>query len=405
MKKQIKKMAALTVSLLMVAPLAACSGKEETTTTTTLPTSATTTTEETTAESSIESKESTVKPMDVNKDNPLYDPSNKMAIDPYTGIQDMDPANVGKRSIACTISNDRAAVPCKGISSADIVYEYEKNDHQTRYLFVFPDINKIPVIGSFRSARIVAADLANGTDSLFVHWGLDTVYLPTHIKNFNIDHIDLNGYDAGWQADKDGQITLNGYKYAWRDLNWKKSEKRAQLECAVTNGEQIQRAIDDLGIRKTTKETDMIFKFVPFGKAPMKNSFDCKDITVYFTANNPDARFRYNEEDHMYYKSQYGDKPLTDVHTGEQVRFANVFVLFVNESMRYDQLHLDIHLTSGGQGYYISNGKLVEVQWEKPESTDPIKVYDLEGNELEINAGKSHICVVDIKNRDKTSWA
>jgi len=405
MKKQIKTLAALIAGITIVTPLSVCScGNKSEETTTSATTAATTTTEATTtSETTAASLDNSVTFAEETTD-PLIDPNNPMVLDPYTGLQDMDPQNVGKRSIACTISNLKAATPSKGTALADIIYEYETEGGQTRLLAVFPDISKVPVIGSFRSARVVAADLADGTNSIFVHWGYDKTKFPKFFKEYNIDAIDMNAYDAGWQADVDGKIELNGYKYSWRDLHWKKSGRVLQ-DCAVTNGEQVQRAINDLGINPKTEETGLLYNFVPDGTAKMKNSYDCKDIMVYFSECNPDAHFVYNDKDHTYYKSQYKDTPQTDDLTGEQLHFTNVFILYTNIHDRHDGAgHLDFSLELGGQGYYISNGKLVEINWIKPNPMDKIQITDLDGKEIEVNAGKSYFCMVDIKERSKTSW-
>ncbi|MBR2750194.1 MAG: DUF3048 domain-containing protein [Clostridiales bacterium] len=407
MKKQIQTLAALIAGVTIITPLSLCScGKsEETTTSATTAATTTTTTEATTTTESTDATTEETKAIAEVTENPLIDPKNPLALDPYTGIQDMDPKNVGKRSIACTISNLEAATPSKGTAKADIIYEYETEGGQTRLLCLFPDISKVEVIGSFRSARVVAADLADGTNSILVHWGFDQTKFPAYFKEYNIDHIDMNEYDAGWLADTDGKIELNGNKFSWRDLHWKKEDKRVLQDCAVTNGEQVQRAIDFLGINTKTEEIPMVMNFVPDGTAPMKDAFDCKDLQVYFSEINKDAHFVYNDKDHCYYKSQYRDTPQTDDTTDEQLHFTNVFVLYTNIHDRHDGAgRLDFSLELGGQGYYVSNGKLVEINWIKPNPMDMIQITDKDGKPIEINAGKSYFCMVDIKERSKTSW-
>ncbi|MBR3058401.1 MAG: DUF3048 C-terminal domain-containing protein [Clostridiales bacterium] len=403
---KLKKFASLVAgAMLLTTSMAACSGDKETTTATT--TTVATTTSETTAEASQESETTaatTDESLKADSANPLIDPNNNMALDPLTGIQDMDPANVGKRSIATTISNLKEATPSKGTIFADVIYEYKVED-VTRLLCVFPDVTKIPVIGSFRSARVVAADLASGSDSIFVHWGADPTKFPGYFKDYNIDHIDMNAYDAGWQADIDGKITLNGNKFSWRCLHWKKEDGRAMLNCAVTNGEQIQRAVSTLGIRTETDQK-MLFNFVPDGKAAMTGATDCKDLTVYFSTLNPDAHFVFNDKDKCYYKSEYGDTPQMDQSANEQLHFKNVFVIFADVQNRNDGAgHLDFYFDRGGEGYYVSNGKMIKIKWEKPNPMDQIKVMDENGKEIEVNAGKSYVCVVDQDLKEKTTWS
>ena len=57
---------------------------------------------------------------------------NPFAVNPLTGVQDMNPDNVGKRSISVSINNHPEALPSRGISVADVIYEFETEGGQTR---------------------------------------------------------------------------------------------------------------------------------------------------------------------------------------------------------------------------------------------------------------------------------
>ena len=46
-------------------------------------------------------------------------------------------------------------------------------------------------------------------------------------------------------------------------------------------------------------------------------------------------------------------------------------------------------------GYYFTNGKGIHVNWKKSGDYDPTKFYDDDGNEIELNTGKTMICVVE----------
>jgi len=45
-------------------------------------------------------------------------------------------------------------------------------------------------------------------------------------------------------------------------------------------------------------------------------------------------------------------------------------------------------------GYYFVNGKMMEIQWVKVTATSPTKYYDMEGNEIALNVGKTYIGIV-----------
>jgi hypothetical protein len=52
----------------------------------------------------------------------------------------------------------------------------------------------------------------------------------------------------------------------------------------------------------------------------------------------------------------------------------------------------------GGKGYYISNGIVQKITWSKMDEASPLEFFDMSGNELRINRGKSYIGI-NRKNR------
>ena len=310
------------------------------------------------------------------------------AVNPFTGIQDMDPANVGKRSVTVSINNHLEALPSRGLSFADAVYEFETEGGQTRLLALYADIAKIPEVGSLRSARIIACDLSGGTDSIFVHYG-ENARVPYFLDENGIDDIDGNIYSAGVMKSENGQITLGAGKYFWRDATWR--SQRALEHTAVTNGTQILRAISDLKI-PIEGETPSLFNFTATPSVALASGSACNQIVIFFSNNNDDSTFTYNPDIKMYTKSEYGD-PQIDESTGGQITVKNVFVLYANIKPHGDTT-IDAYLTEGGTGYYISEGKMIEINWTKDSHTSPIKVFTKDGSPVDVNAGKSYINVV-----------
>ena len=412
-----RKKIALAMSLFMLANVASsCNKTEETELTTT--TTTTTTTEATT--------EATTTTEPIVVEDRLYDPSNPLAVNPITGIQDMDPENVGMRSVAVVVNNCHAAMPQRGISHADTIYEYETEGGQTRLLCLFADVNDIPEIGSLRSARIVASDLAAGTNSIFIHYGRNP-RVPEHLNAWGIDHIDGNECSAGSnsvRSTSDGYVQLANGLFFWRDSTW--LSQRAIEHTAVTDGAHISEGIDYFGITREAEYDpedlpenatayqraypERIFNLVPGDSVDIANGTPCYDLNVYFSGTNDDALFEYDEETGLYYKSQYGseqidltvqeenaetlaDDPDAEV-VSEQLAVTNVIVLYANICGHGDTT-VDVYFEDGGEGYYFSNGRMVHLTWVKDEPTDKITLYNDAGEEVEINRGVSYVCIVD----------
>ena len=327
------------------------------------------------------------------------DPSNPNAINPLTGIQDMDPANIGKRSVSVSINNHPEALPSRGIGSADVIYEFETEGGQTRMLALFADVAKMPEMGSLRSARIIACDLSGGTNSIFIHYG-ENGRVPEFLTSNHLDDIDGNIYSTGADQSVDGVITLSKGIYFWRDSVWLQS--RDLEHTAVTNGANVLRGITDLGIT-LDGETPSLFAFTSKSSPSLAAGKSCTKLVVYFSTNNDDSTFTYDSATKMYLKSEYGD-PQIDETTGQQIAVKNVFTLFANIQPHGDTT-IDAYLTEGGIGYYCSEGKLIDIKWTKAGPNDPILVTDMSGKTIQVNAGKSYINVVRKTVTDKTTWS
>jgi len=398
-----KKIIATLVAFSLILGIGACHKKsdddtteataETTTEATTTTTEATTTTEETMTEPTIDDM------------NGLYDPSLDKAVNPYTGIQDMDPENVDHRGVSVVINNTFAALPQRGISQADILYEYETEGGQTRMLISFADINTVPEVGSLRSARILSTDLAAGLNSVFIHYGRNA-RVPDHIAAWGIDHIDGNNCSAGRNSSAsatDGYVELPSGLFFWRDATW--LSQRALEHTAVSDGVHIAEAIEHYDIDMTYENAPLVFNFVPGDSADLEDAEDCTVLDVYFSTTNDDAEFTYSPETGLYYKTQYNGKPQIDETTDDQIAVTNVFIIFVDIQMNADGYTVDAYFENGGTGYYVSDGKIVPITWTKPTPNDPITIFNADGEEVEVNRGKSYVCIVDNDEIDNQAWS
>jgi len=390
-----KRFTCLILTLCMALSIAACSKEEVEETTTTEAT--TTTTEATTTTTTEETTTTTTEPED-----PLYDPNIDFAVNPVTGVQDMATENEGKRSVAVVINNIKAALPARGVSEADLIYEYVTEGGITRLLCVFADIGNAPELGSLRSARIVACDLANGTNSIFIHFGREPRAV-SYLASNKIDHLDGNNMSGGKYSSSDyddGYVKLASGIFFWRDKAW--SKVRSSEHTAVSDGTHIKEAIEYKNI-SLDGECPRFFNFVPDSSKDLENGEDCTYAKVKISGYMKNAIFEYNEEDGLYYKSEYGD-PQIDENNDEQVAVTNVFVLYCRVTLASDDYRTDYHFDEGGDGYYISAGKKINVTWTKETTSDQIKVFNEAGEEVEVNRGKSYVCLCEKSYKDDISF-
>ena len=95
-----------------------------------------------------------------------------------------------------------------------------------------------------------------------------------------------------------------------------------------------------------------------------------------------------------------------DMLTGKNLDFSNIFILFANattyENSSGSQMVIDT--TSGGKGYYVSNGKLMEFNWTVGKN-GALEFKNLMGETLEINRGNSYISFYKASNFSKITFS
>ena len=244
---------------------------------------------------------------------------------------------------------------------------------------VYGDYTQVPDVCSVRSCRYYYPILAVGFDAVYVHWGIDPTIATETINSMEIDHFDADYYGTGKYFGRDKDRINAGY--AWEHTG-------------VFYGTKVPEMLEDSNVRTDLKEDKMgtAFKFVEMDKNAAPSGEDAKNIRVDFGANY--STFSYDADKHVYMKN-YQNKPHMDCKTNEQLQFENVIVLEADISLRPNDVdgHKLINWEGGenAKGYYISEGKMVPITWSKAGMYDPLKFFDANGNELQLNRGKSYI--------------
>ncbi len=289
-----------------------------------------------------------------------------------------------KRPIAVMLNNLEAAQPMSGVSRADVVYEYVVEGAITRLMGLFEDYEDLDKIGSVRSCREYFVYTALEFDAIYMHFG-QAAYA-----------VDLLGQDY--------VNNLNGLGEAGDTCFYRTSDRKAPHN-VYTSAKGIEAGIQKLGYRADHYDGYAgKFKFCDLNKeVTNENGERAYHIEPKYRINKP--WFDYNEATGKYDRFQY-DGPQIDELTGEQISFDNV-ILQYNKWVQLDEkdyLAFDCH--SGGTIQYFTKGKMVPGLWFRdvnPDNYDmsAIRYYDMEGNELEINNGKTFICVVQDTEKDK----
>ncbi len=307
------------------------------------------------------------------------EPENPYALNPLTGLYDMDKGKSTLRPVGIMIDNDSIAQKDtqSGLSKADIVYETETEGGITRLMGMFADISKADQLGDVRSARYVYVDLAMGHNAIYVHSGKEPVYCAEHLKDLDNFEITYNYY---------GKRIHYGNAYGWQEL--------------FTTGETLTQGFADKKW-KTNADTDIPAwqNFADQKESVSLSGGVANKLTVKFSSAAT-SYFTYDGATGKYLKSS---KATTnkDRNNGEAYAFKNVIVL--NTKMGWYPVttdakkRRDISLQSG-TGYYAVNGTYKAIKWKKGNSSDPLIFMNEDGTPLQMNAGNTWVCIASLES-------
>lgn len=279
-----------------------------------------------------------------------------------------------RRPVAVMMNNVPAAVPQAGINSASIVYECSVEYNDSRLMAIIEDYDNLEKIGSVRSCRAYYVFWALEWDALYCHFGGPKKYVDELLARDDVNNI--NG------------IYLEGLAY------YRTSDRKAPHN-AYTSAEGIRAGIKKRGY--ATNHTDRYikehFQFAPDEQETVfADGIPATSVKTGMVHNKPE--FIYNEEDGLYYREQYGEAHVDELD-GKQISTKNIIIQFTGwrQLDHNDYLAFD-DIDSGKGGYYITNGKAIPITWSKKGEFEPTKYFDMNGNEIQLNTGKTWICVV-----------
>ena len=297
------------------------------------------------------------------------DPYEGMAINPLTGLY-IDEEDADRRTVAVVINNLPKALPQSGIGLGDVYYEVLAEGGITRMVVFFQNLDA-EKIGPVRSARDYFTYFALDNDAVFVHHGGSTTGYEA-ISRRNIDNIDGMRCQAFWRdperVNKPGMYEHSSY----------------------VDGAGILRSAENAGYSLEANDAPM-FKFAEEEKTPTGDG--ANDIVLKFSPEQI-SNFVYSDVKGEYYRYQNGNAHIDEL-TGETIAVKNVIVQFANTFVipGDDAGRREVELVGSGTGYYFTNGKYETISWTKTSYDSPTKWYGADGKELELNKGKTFICV------------
>ena len=271
------------------------------------------------------------------------------------------------RPFAVMIDNHSDAWPQAGLNQAYMVYEIIVEGGETRLMALFKGVD-LDKIGPVRSARHYFIDYAMENDAIYVHFG-QSPQAQSDIKKYDID--DING------------IAEDGTTF------WRVKDKYAPHN-AVTSTEKLLESAKSKNY-KTTSTEESVLHYVT-------DEVNLEDGQVADTITIPHSdlqtvTYEYDKEKQVYVRYARGEEQ-TDWDTEEPVTTKNIIITFCNNYTLSDSENKGRQgLKNIGtfDGYYITNGRAIQIQCIKNARDEKTIYQDMNGNEIQVNDGNTFV--------------
>ena len=231
-------------------------------------------------------------------------------------------------------------------------------------------------IGPVRSSRHYYLDYALENDAIYVHYGWSP-QAEADIKTLKVNNI-------------------NGITESSKDF-WRVKDKSAPHN-AVTNTNNILNISNSQNYRTTSNDASVL-KYTQ-EEVNLEEGKTANQITIPYSTLHK-VSYTYNKETKKYERYQRGQKQI-DWDTKEVISTKNIIITFAKNYELDDIEDKDRQgLNNIGtlKGYYITNGKAIEITCTKNSRKEKTIYKDLAGNIINVNDGNTYIqiCPIDAK--------
>lgn len=375
-----KKFIAALIMAMSISVLAGCGGEDEPSTPSTLSPvvvdDITDSTQEDSTPSESESEESS-EPEEVIPEHSYRSELTNEWID--ESLKD-------QRPIAVMVDNEKTALPHYGLTEADVVYEIMNstaNGRITRFMAVVKDWGSITQFGSIRSARQTNFMLAAEWNAVLCHDG-GPFYINEWVSRSYSQNLSggFARFDNGKPTEFTEYLTYDTYTNTAKNKTYDGLKQRFEKANYSTTYNNYY-----AGPHFTFSETEIDF-------ADRSDAISVAEIELPFTHNG--STLKYNEETGTYDYYEYGQLHEDPLHDNAPLTFKNLLIQDTTFTQLDDNGYMIYNaIDSGRSGYYITNGKAIEVTWTKNGENEITVYYDKKtGEEIKLNTGKTYISLV-----------
>lgn len=255
-----------------------------------------------------------------------------------------------------------------GLREAEIVYEIRVEGDYTRYL-AFYQVTDPKIIGPIRSARTPFVTKVLEYHAIFIHYGASPA-----------------GYDDIRSL---GVSSLDGMAIGQPLYYRNSSVGKEAPHNAYSSMEEIRKYSESNGF--DNKLENQIFEF--YKKPTSPGGQDMAAFTIPIRSSNKTA-YVYQEEDGFYHRYKDGSLHI-DENDEEPLEVVNIIIQYANGIVVDNVGRVNLDDEGEGKGLFFSQGKMIEISWEKKDRQSPTYYFDDKGQPLKLNVGQTFIQIVD----------
>ena len=291
--------------------------------------------------------------------------------DPFLMSMDND-----SRPVAVMIDNDGpSSRPQIGLEDAYMLYEVIVEGGASRIMAVFKNASHIEKVGPVRSTRHYFLDFALEHDAINCHAG----WSPKATQD--IPALGVNNINGIQGSDGTNFYRDSTYDNTWHNLYTTLSKIVKYAE----DKKGYETKSDVVHTSYNGKDTDLDDDAQPATEIQLPYS------TLYKVV------YKYNEKDKNY--TRYIGQREHMSQTGKALTAKNIIIYSLKNYPLQDGENKDrqeVETVGSGEGYYVTNGKAVKINWSKP-SRKAKTTYTLEnGEELKLNPGNTYVQIMPL---------
>jgi hypothetical protein len=302
----------------------------------------------------------------------VYNEDNNKSSDNIVDRKEIQIYRGNSRLVAVMIDNEQASWPHSGLENAYMVYEAIIEGGETRLMALFKgqDVNKV---GAIRSTRHYFAEYALEHNAILVHYGwspkAEQVIENNHINNINGVTSDSSiffrigsGYHNAFTSMPKIQSLAADKKYTTTSLDKSLYTIKAE-EFSLTDGKQI---------------SDVYIKYS-----------DLHNVS-----------YKYDVTRKVFLRSMRGKRDV-DKETTNQYFAKNIIIIKAKNYTMSDgenKGRQEIDIVGSGSGYFLTDGKYIDITWKKDSIKGKTYIYNTAGQEIVLNDGITYFQIVPIVN-------